>query len=122
LLGSESSQADRIELSAQALAEFELASTLEPLPQDALEIVLNDFAAIVAGETNRAEMQARFQLDGGLHSPGLMRFIHPLCRYCKVDALFEFERNADDQCRAISSEYDLVVELSNPYIEHPSLD
>jgi hypothetical protein len=93
----------------------------ERIDSKKLEVVLRDFENIRVGMT-RAEVLARFQIDGGIHSASEMRFVHPLCSYCKVTVKFDFIRDSQDQNRAIMAETDRVVAVSRPYLERPFAD
>ena len=93
----------------------------EGIDSQKLELVLQDFESIRIGMT-RAEVMTQFRMDGGLHSPSEMRFLHPLCSYCKVTVGFDFERDSQDQNRAIMAETDRVVAVSEPYLERPFFD
>lgn len=93
----------------------------EPIDSKKLEVVLRDFEGIRLGMT-RSEVMARLQIDGGIHSASEMRFVHPLCGYCKVTVKFASIRDSQDQNRAIMAETDRVVAVSRPYLERPFAD
>jgi hypothetical protein len=82
---------------------------------------LKDFESIKVGMT-RSQIEQRFPLDGGIQGVSIGRFAHPACPYFKIDASFEFKRNAADQNRAIRADEDKVVKVSKPYIESPFYD
>ena len=44
-----------------------------------------------------------------------MRFVHPLCSYCKVEVTFNAIR--DSEGRMVGSDSDVVVQVSKPYLE-----
>jgi hypothetical protein len=120
--GAAAARLSRREISFQALAELAASDGADPVSAEALEVVLRDFAAIDLLETTRADMRARFRLDGGIYTAGEMRFLHPLCRYCKIDVLFEYERDPNSQCRGIIDGGDLVVDVSKPYVGRAATD
>ena len=74
---------------------------------------LRDFETIKVGMT-RGEIMSRFRMDGGLQpAASPIRFVHPACRYFKIDVAFDFKRNTwgkDD---------DKAIKVSKPYIEKP---
>jgi hypothetical protein len=82
---------------------------------------LMDFESIKVGVT-RGEIQKRFMMDGGFHSPSRVRFTHPECGYFKIDVEFDVKRDEKDQGRAISSPEDKAMKISKPYIEAPTMD
>jgi hypothetical protein len=82
---------------------------------------LRDFESIKVGMT-RGQVEAKLPMDGGLHTVSPVRFVHPACRYFKIDVEFEFKRNAADQGRAIEDAADKVTKVSKPYIERPFFD
>jgi len=82
---------------------------------------LRDFESIKPGMT-RHEVEQRFPMDGGLQGVSPVRFTHPRCMYFKVDVYFLFERNQNDQGRAIWGQNDRVTTVSKPYIERPFMD
>ena len=61
---------------------------------------LVDFDAIKPKMT-REQVERTFPMDGGMHSVSPVRFTHPSCPYFKVDVEFDFERDPNDQNRAI---------------------
>jgi hypothetical protein len=69
----------------------------------------------------RGEIEKKFTMDEGIHSPLLMRFTHPECDHFKIDVEFDFKNNNSDPNRIISSE-DKVTKISKPYIERPYMD
>jgi hypothetical protein len=82
---------------------------------------LKDFAAIKPGMTRR-QVEDEFPKDGGVSCLITGRFVHPTCRYFKIDVEFNCKRDAADQNRAIQSGDDPVVHVSKPYIEWPYAD
>jgi hypothetical protein len=85
------------------------------------ESCLRDFEAIKPGMT-RAEVERRFQLDGGLQSASPVRFVHTNCPYFKADVEFEIHRDAADHNRAIERKDDKVIRVSKPYLARPFID
>jgi hypothetical protein len=86
-----------------------------------VEKCLQDFESIKPGMT-RGEIENRFPLDGGLQGVSPVRFLHPACPYFKIDVVFAFKRNPDDQNRAVSGKEDKATRASKPYIERPFAD
>lgn len=80
-----------------------------------------DFQAIKVGMT-REDVAKRFPMDGGLQGVSPVRFTHPECPYFKIDVEFSFQRNPQDQGRAIMSPEDKATKVSKPYIEPPYID
>lgn len=86
-----------------------------------VEKCLKDFQSIQVGMT-RGEIEEKFPLDGGLQGVSPVIFTHPECPYFKIDVSFEFQRDKNDQNRAIWSPDDKVIKTSKPYIEMPYSD
>ena len=86
-----------------------------------IDRAFSDFESIKPGMT-REQVESRFPLDGGQQSVSPVRFTHPRSEYLKVDVEFEFERDVDEQGRAIWAKTDTVTKVSKPYIERPSID
>ena len=82
---------------------------------------LVDFEAIKPRMT-REQVEKTFPMDGGLQSAARVRLTHPSCQYFKVDVEFDFQRNPNDQNRAIWGTKDRVTQISKPYIQRPVLD
>ena len=82
---------------------------------------LKDFQSIKPGMT-RAEIQKVFPMDGGLQAFSPVRFTHPDCPYFKIDISFIFQRDTNDQNRAIFSPDDKAIGISKPYIQTPFCD
>jgi len=82
---------------------------------------LKDFAAIKPGMTRR-QVEDEFPKDGGVSSLITGRFVHPTCRYFKINVEFNCKRDAADQNRPIQSGDDPVVHVSKPYLEWPAID
>ena len=86
-----------------------------------VESCLKDFESIKVGMT-RGQVEAKLTMDGGAQSVSPVRFVHPVCRYFKIEVEFAFKRNAADQGRAIEDKADKVTKVSKPYIERPFFD
>ena len=98
------------------------ADLAEPIPacEDRMGRVLNDFATILPGVTTKAHLQKLLRQDGGAFTPKTMRFLHPLCAYCKVEVTFKVTRGFDGHL--ISSDSDVVEQVSKPYLETLFID
>jgi hypothetical protein len=98
------------------------AGLAEPVPacEERMGRVLSDFATIVPGVTTKADVQRLLRQDGGAFSPRTMRFVHPLCAYCKVEVTFNATR--DSEGRLQGSDSDVVVQVSKPYLETLFID
>jgi len=86
-----------------------------------VESCLKDFEFVKVGMT-RSQVESKLSKDGGLHTASQVHFVHPACRYFKIDVEFEFKRDAADQNRAIKGKDDRVTKVSKPYIERPFSD
>jgi hypothetical protein len=91
-----------------------------PVPLETLDLVLRDFSSIYPGLT-RAEVKVLLRQDGGMFTPTMTRFVHPLCLYCKVTITFEPERDYNNRPKGISDS-DKVTKVSKPYLEVMNLD
>jgi hypothetical protein len=92
------------------------ADVADPPPcADTMRRVLADFARIAPGVTTKADLQRFLQVDGGIHTARTMRFVHPLCSSCKVEVTFKAIRDSED--RMWGSDSDVVVHVSQPYLE-----
>lgn len=80
-----------------------------------MQRVLGDFARIAPGVTTKADLQRFLHEDGGIFNARTMRFVHPLCSYCKVEVTFNAMR--DYEGRPVGSDSDVVVQVSKPYLE-----
>jgi hypothetical protein len=98
------------------------ADVSDPPPPcaDAMKRVLGDFARIAPGVTTKADLQRFLHEDGGVFTPRSMRFVHPQCSYCKVEVTFDPIRDAEG--RMVGSDSDVVVQVSNPYLEPMFID
>jgi hypothetical protein len=98
------------------------ADVSDPPPPcaDTMRRVLGDFARIAPGVTTKADLQRFLHLDGGIASARTMRFVHPLCSYCKVEVTFNAIR--DSEGRMVGSDSDVVVQVSKPYLEPMFMD
>src|SRR5215467_1666635 len=68
-----------------------------PLDRTAwVEQCLKDFESIKPGMT-RGEAERKLLMDGGLQSASPVRFVHPECRYFKIEVQFDFARDPADQ-------------------------
>jgi hypothetical protein len=83
-----------------------------------VENCLKDFETIKPGMT-RGDIEKKLRMDGGLHTPLEVRFVHPACQLFKIDVQFDFKRDAADQGRAIWGKDDKATKVSKPYIERP---
>jgi len=86
-----------------------------------VQACLKDFESIKAGMT-REQVEKKFPMDGGLQTASPTRFVHPQCRYFKIEVGFEFQRNEADGNRALMGKTDKVIAVSKPYIERPFAD
>lgn len=61
------------------------ADLVDPVPvcEDRMGRVLGDFARIAPGVTTKSDLQRFLHEDGGIFNARTMRFVHPLCSYCK---------------------------------------
>jgi hypothetical protein len=82
---------------------------------------LKDFESIKAGMT-REQVEKKFPMDGGLQTASPTRFVHPQCRYFKIEVGFEFQRDEADGNRAVMGKTDKVIAVSKPYLERPFAD
>jgi len=98
------------------------ADVSDPPPPcaDTMRRVLGDFARIAAGVTTKADLQSFLHPDGGVFNARTMRFVHPLCSYCKVEVTFNPIR--DSEGRVVGSDSDVVVQVSKPYLEPMFID
>ena len=86
-----------------------------------VERCLKDFESIKVG-MSRSDIKGRLPMDGGLQNVSPVRFVHPACRYFKIDVEFDFKRNAADQNRAMWGKDDKATKVSKPYVERPFAD
>lgn len=108
---------------AQQRARFEESAKVDAAAfQAQIALVLLDFETIEVGVTTRAEIEERFRPSAGFFGPSAETFVHPQCRYCKIDVSFAYARNMADRCRAIFAPEDAVVSVSKPYLDWPRLD
>jgi hypothetical protein len=78
-------------------------------------------AACVCCTSFAADVAERFlHLDGGISTPRAVRFVHPLCSYCKVEVTFNAIR--DSEGTMVGSDSDVVVQVSKPYLEPMFMD
>lgn len=77
---------------------------------------LRDFESVKVGMT-RAEIEKKLPMDGGIHLIHLVRFVHPECRYFKIDVEFDVKKN--DKGDKMQSPDDYAKTISKPYIETP---
>lgn len=82
---------------------------------------LKDFESIKAGMT-REQVEKKFPMDGGLQTASPTRFVHPQCRYFKIEVGFEFQRDETDGNRAVMGKTDKVIAVSKPYLERAVTD
>ena len=92
----------------------------EPACEARMERVLSDFARIAPGVTTKADLQRVLPQDGGAFNARTMRFVHPLCSYCKVEVTFITAR--DYEGRPVGSDSDVVAQVSKPYLEPRFID
>jgi hypothetical protein len=85
-----------------------------------IQRVLGDFARIAPGVTTKSDLQSFLHEDGGIFNARTMRFVHPLCSYCKVEVTFNSIR--DHEGRVVGSDRDVVVQVSKPYLEPMFID
>ena len=92
--------------------------------QDSCAIIrqaIDDTLQIKPGMT-RADVEKKYQLDGGLQPlnlPSTTRYLYLKCSLIKIDV--EFKAGADSK-RGSLSPNDIVVSVSKPYLEYPFTD
>ncbi len=93
----------------------------DPKKAEWVQACLRDFESIKAGMT-REQVEKKFPMDGGLQTASPTRFVHPQCRYFKIEVGFEFQRDEADGNRAVMGKTDKVIAVSKPYLERPFAD
>lgn len=108
---------------ALVCAASSAAEVADPPPACAatIERVLSDFARIAPGVTTRADLRRLLHRDGGIFNARTMRFVHPLCSYCKVQVTFKPQSSLDDGA-PLGTDSDPVLEVSKPYLEPMFID
>jgi len=86
-----------------------------------MQRVLSDFAQIAPGVTTRADLKKFLHEDGGIFSARTMRFVHPLCSFCKVQVTFKPLSTVEDGA-LLGTDSDPVLEVSKPYLEPMFID
>lgn len=101
--------------------EYQYWNPMQTECEKCIDQCLRDFQSIRPGMT-RHEVMQKFLMDGGLQTVSPVRFLHPQCRSFKVDVSFTYERDPENQNRAIMGKDDKVIEISRPYLEPPFMD
>ena len=76
---------------------------------------IKDFAIIQPGMT-RAELDRKFNHDGGISTPSQLTYIHPECRHAKIQITFQNTLH-DADGRPIALLTDKVLSTSQPFLQ-----
>jgi hypothetical protein len=68
----------------------------------------------------RSEVERDFELDGGIQSRGLSRYMLKKCHLIKIDVTFSKDKNSGTWI--VGSPDDKVTSVSKPYLEYPVMD
>jgi hypothetical protein len=69
--------------------------------------------------STRAQLEQKFEADGGVQFPANSRYVLKMCPYIKIDVEFQGDRIQD---RTTLLPADKIVKISKPYLEYPSSD